>query len=117
MQALIDQGVCLFCPPHVDARVVRRSDHWVAVANDFPYAATSDHLLLIPTEHVTSVLDLTPEAQVDLWNLLYDIAAPLPHFSLFVRNGDAEFTGATVAHLHLHVVVAATTTGIRVRLG
>lgn len=105
----------MFC--HVDDRVLRRSKHWTVVANDYPYAGASDHFLLIPAEHVTTVLHLSPQAQMDLWELIFDLAAELPHFSLLVRNGDAAYTDASVAHLHLHLVVAATTTGVHVRLG
>lgn len=117
MQLLASQDICVFCPPHVDIRVVRRTDHWRVAPNDFPYPGTDKHLLLIPAEHVDSIFKLSSQAQAQLWELLHGLAAGWPHFSLFVRCGDAAYTGATVAHLHLHLVVAATTDGVHLRLG
>ena len=35
----------------------------------------------------------------------------LQHYGLGVRNGDCRFTGATIAHVHAHVLVSAAEPG------
>lgn len=115
MQALIDQGICVFCSPHVDGRAIHATRHWVAIFNDFPYEGTERHLLLIPRLHVTTLLDLPGEARDDLWDALFDVAWGEPHFSLMSRNGDPRHTGGTVEHLHIHVITA--NGAVRARLG
>jgi ATP adenylyltransferase len=75
--------------------------------NRFPYRGTGTHLLLVPDEHVSDLVDLTPEAQRDFWAALAWVREHhgLAYYGLGVRNGDPRFTGGTIRHLHVHVVV------------
>lgn len=110
MLRLEEAGTCIFCPeelakdPH--QRIVHRTPLWTVTPNEFPYRGTRLHLLLVPNEHVTDMLDLSAEAKVDLWAALAWIRAEygLAFYSLLARNGACEFTGATVRHVHLHLV-------------
>jgi ATP adenylyltransferase len=112
MQRLEAAGVCLFCPAelerHAGAAAFLRTEHWTVMPNDFPYAGTSLHLMLIPRQHAGDLLDLGPEAQADFFAALGAARAHygFGHYGLGVRNGDCRYTGATIAHLHAHVVVA-----------
>lgn len=104
-------GICLFCPEHLDGpghdRVVYRSDHWSVTPNEFPYAGTRLHLLLVPRQHVDDLCDLSPDAQTDLFVALgwarehYGIT----FYGLSARNGDLRYTGGTIYHLHIHLLV------------
>ena len=112
MRRLEAAGICVFCPDGLRRdgrdRVLARTSHWSVVPNEFPYEGTSLHLMLIPDQHVRDMTDLDKAAQQDFWNALamvherYD----LKHYGLGVRNGDCRFTGATVAHTHVHLLVA-----------
>ncbi len=109
MRALEAAGSCLFCPETVAAREdqLHVTRHWTVLPNDFPYRGTKLHLLLVPTEHVNDLVDLSPEAQADLWPTLAwarDSYA-LSYYGLGARNGDPRYTGGTVEHLHLHLIV------------
>lgn len=112
MQALAAQGVCLFCPDglrrHTRQQVLFRTRHWSVTPNEFPYRGTALHLLLVPHEHAADLLDLSGEAQQDLWTVLGQVRDQyrLQHYGLGVRNGDCRFTGATIRHVHAHVLVA-----------
>ena len=125
MRQLESRGVCLFCPEglasHSGLAPVWRSESWTVAPNDFPYKGTSLHLLLIPDEHVTDLVDLSTEARAGLFEALAFARAEydLQHYGLGVRNGRCEFTGGTIRHLHMHVLVGdpglAAETPVRMR--
>ena len=111
MVRLEQAGICLFCPRHLGEdpahRSVARTAHWTATPNRYPYRGTRHHLLLIPDEHVTDLADLSAEAREDFWAILRLVRDryAITHYGLGVRNGDLRFTGGTIEHLHVHVVV------------
>jgi ATP adenylyltransferase len=100
MRRLEDEGICLFCP----------------------YRETRLHLLLVPDEHVTDMADLSEDAQRDFWTALrwVKFRYRLAHYGLAARNGDSEFTGGTIRHLHIHLLQGDVDDpahqGVRVRL-
>src|SRR2546423_658195 len=104
-------GICLFCPEHLGQDPnhipVLRSGHWTVTPNRYPYKGTRRHLMLIPDEHVTDLVDLSPTAQQDFWSVLGWLRDEykMTYYGLGARNGDARFTGGTIRHLHVHVVV------------
>jgi diadenosine tetraphosphate (Ap4A) HIT family hydrolase len=111
MRRLEAAGICLFCPEHLAAdarqRTVHRTAHWTVTPNEFPYAGTKLHLMLIPDEHVSDLLDLSPPAQADFWQALGWVREQhgLEYYGIAARNGDPRFTGGTIVHLHIHVIV------------
>jgi ATP adenylyltransferase len=112
MRRLEAAGVCLFCPDelgrHAGAAGFLHTRHWTVLPNDFPYAGTSLHLLLVPRQHAGDLLDLDAAAQADFFTALAAARERygLGYYGLGVRNGDCRYTGATIAHLHAHVLVA-----------
>jgi ATP adenylyltransferase len=111
MERLDAAGVCLFCPDvlraHEKQQVLWETAHWMVTPNEFPYAGTRLHLLLIPKEHVTDLLDLSPASRADFWEVLASVRSEygLSHYGLGSRNGDSRYTGGTIRHLHVHVLV------------
>jgi ATP adenylyltransferase len=111
MRQLEADGVCIFCPKHLDAdpeqKVLHRTAHWTVTPNKFPYEATTLHLMLVPHEHVTDLLDLSEAARQDFWAALGWIREHhgLTYYGLGARNGDCRYTGGTIAHVHVHVIV------------
>jgi ATP adenylyltransferase len=108
MQQLESAGRCLFCPAGMPAYVRRTVLHetswWTVVPNKFPYRS--------------DLLDLEPSAQQDFWNVLAGVRERygLRHYGLGVRNGDCRFTGATVAHVHAHVLVGDPASSEEIRM-
>jgi ATP adenylyltransferase len=104
-------GICLFCPEslrsHARQDVLFETRHWAVTPNAFPYRGTKLHLLVVPQRHVNDMLDLDEEALADFWTALKRIRErySLDHYGLGVRNGNCSFTGATIAHVHAHVLV------------
>jgi ATP adenylyltransferase len=111
MRRLEAAGTCLFCPEalreHARQRVVLETPHWAVTPNAFPYAGTRLHLLVVPRQHVNDMLDLDDAALADFWDVLRTVRMRfgLGHYGLGVRNGNCSFTGATIAHVHAHVLV------------
>jgi ATP adenylyltransferase len=111
MRRLEAAGICLFCPQtlrgHGRQRVLFETAHWAVTPNEFPYAGTRLHLLVVPHQHVGDLTDLDDAALADFWTALRAIREhyDLDHYGLGVRNGDCRFTGATIAHVHAHVLV------------
>lgn len=112
MERLEAAGVCLFCPDelgrHAGAAGFLRTAHWTVMPNDFPYAGTSLHLLLVPRQHAGDLLDLDAAVRADFFAALAAARERygFGHYGLGVRNGDCRYTGATIVHVHAHVVVA-----------
>ena len=75
--------------------------------NDYPYVGTVQHFLLVPREHVSALTELSGDSQLGFWNALEYVARTynLEYYGLACRNGDMRFSGATIAHLHIHVIV------------
>jgi ATP adenylyltransferase len=113
MARLDAAGVCLFCPEelarHPRQRILLSTRHWTATPNEFPYAGTSAHILLIPDQHATDLLELSDEVRADFWVALAAVAqaSALRYYGLGVRNGDCRLTGATIQHVHAHVLVGS----------
>jgi diadenosine tetraphosphate (Ap4A) HIT family hydrolase len=111
MQRLEDAGICLFCPDglqgHTRNEIVHQTAHWTVTPNAFPYPGTRLHLLLVPHQHAGDLLDLDPDARADFWTALAWVRDNygLSYYGLGVRNGDCRYTGATVTHMHAHVLV------------
>lgn len=111
MRRLEEAGVCIFCPGHVDdpddPHVVMTSPDWVVRHNAYPYASTKLHLLLVPRRHVRDLLDLTDAELAGFWRVgrelreRYDLA----FYGLGARCGDCRYTGGTIEHVHVHLVV------------
>jgi ATP adenylyltransferase len=107
MRRLEAEGRCLFCPGQEPLAVLHKTPQWTIVPNRFPYRGTRLHLMLVPDEHVVDMIDLSPAAREDFWSALAWIREryDLTYYGLAARNGDPRFTGGTIRHLHIHVVV------------
>ena len=99
---------CLFCKivaDHVPANVVRRTDRFVAFRDIDPQAPT--HILVVPTEHIRSLNDVTdPTSLGELLLVARDIAdaeglADKGYRVVLNTNADG---GQSVFHIHAHVI-------------
>ncbi len=111
MRRLEAAGICLFCPAslreHASQEIAFETRHWAVTPNAFPYRGTRLHLLIVPHQHASDLLDLGDEALADFWAALRQVRERygLDYYGLGVRNGNCSFTGATIAHVHAHVLV------------
>ena len=119
MKDLDARGVCIFCPEHA-GELLHRGEHWYVKHNDFPYAGTAAHLLIVPVRHVVAFDELPDEAGAELWAIKRMLKAQLAPLATATveRSGDMRLNGGSVAHLHTHFVALddAPSTTVRFRV-
>jgi ATP adenylyltransferase len=105
MRRLEAERVCVFCAPH-HAEPILEGEHWYVVENDFPYAGTTAHLLIVPRVHVASFDELPDEAGAELWSIRRALKGRLDPVATATveRSGDMRYNGGSVEHLHVHFV-------------
>lgn len=110
MAEILTERVCPFCPEHLlrfhEDPIVLDGAHWIITPNHTPYENTSVHLLAIPKRHVLLFGELRREELEELQKLTETMRTEkgLPGLSLLMRYGKLSFTGASVNHLHCHLV-------------
>lgn len=111
LEAIIAAGFCPFCEKHLfkhhQKPLVHRSRHWLVTENSWPYKGTTHHFLFIARKHVEATEELSPAAWMDLhttYRLIVERFG-LTGATLVFRSGDTRLTGASVNHLHAHLVV------------
>lgn len=110
IKTIIDDGVCPFCSENIKKYhknpIIEENNSWIATDNMYPYEGTKFHILLIHKKHLT----LLDEIGSDAWSELYHLTnlvikkRKIKGGTIFMRFGDTKFTGATVTHLHAHIV-------------
>jgi ATP adenylyltransferase len=124
MRELEASGICVFCPEHFEAHhrepVELRGEHWYVTRNDYPYAGTRAHYLIVPHRHVASFDELPDAAGAELWGIKRRLKAQLDPLAVATveRSGDMRYNGGSVAHLHVHFVAldAAPSRTVRFRV-
>lgn len=110
INTIADEAKCPFCPDNFKYHknpILKEEDGWFITQNSWPYTGTKHHLIMICREHKEQFSDLTTgdwEAIRTLVNWAvksYDI----PGGGLAMRFGETAYTGATVVHLHAHLIV------------
>ncbi len=95
-----DQQATASLPPRED---VVHTDHW-RVAHAFN-STLPGWLVLLPTRHVSSFTELTPEAADELGGLVRRLGAALETVTGCVKTYLMQFSEAEgFSHLHLHLV-------------
>jgi diadenosine tetraphosphate (Ap4A) HIT family hydrolase len=110
MEEIIKDGVCPFCPKHLEKYhqepTIKESRYWILTKNDYPYEGSKYHFLIIHKKHIDSIEKISSDASADLikiisWaNKKFNIRGG----SFFMRFGDMEYNGSSVSHLHAHLI-------------
>jgi ATP adenylyltransferase len=110
MEGLEAEGICIFCPEHVVTHhpqpVEREGEHWYVTRNEYPYAGTAAHYLIVARLHVASFDELPDEAGAELWAMKRWLKGRLDPLATATveRSGDMRLNGGSGAHLHTHFV-------------
>jgi diadenosine tetraphosphate (Ap4A) HIT family hydrolase len=109
--AIVEGGFCPFCEEHLFKHhkkpILVRGEHWLVTESTWPYEGTETHLLFIIRSHVEKIEELSPAAWTELQILHAKMIAAhrITGGTLMIRSGETRFTGATVNHLHAHLIV------------
>ena len=110
IKAIQEHKVCPFCPKHLATYhknpIEINKKYWLATRNMYPYRATKHHLLLIHKKHIEHISEISKAAWAELHQVLKSLSKSkkITGGTALIRFGDTHFTGASVTHLHAHVV-------------
>lgn len=111
MEEIATNDECPFCPESLEKyhkqEILRKGGHWLLTHNQWPYEHTDLHLLAIANYHAVDLSELRQGAFDELqehftWaTKKFRVAAG----GIAMRFGDVTQTGATVSHIHSHLIV------------
>lgn len=112
MKQIISDGVCPFCRDNLETYhtkpIVFETAGWVVTENAWPYEHTEKHFLLITQRHIKTPDELSDTEWLEVKNIQKKLREDfdLKSATLLARCGDPTSSGATVEHLHMHVISA-----------
>ena len=110
MKELQRDRVCFFCKKNFmkyqDTPILREKKWWLIRKNDFPYDGARIHLLIIYKKHVDTIKKVSNAAILELFDHIRWVNKrfKISGASFVLRFGDPKYTGATITHLHAHLV-------------
>lgn len=113
LHSIITQGFCPFCEEHLFKHhrmpLEYKSRHWLVTKNSWPYKGSRHHFLFITRSHIEATENITPAVWSDLQKVYKKVVLDhkIKGASLLIRSGDTKVTGASVNHLHAHLVVGS----------
>jgi diadenosine tetraphosphate (Ap4A) HIT family hydrolase len=114
MQRSIDAGECPFCLDNLRRyhrqEILKETHYWLLTYNQWPYPLSKPSLLLISKTHAERLQDLDTVAGTEMLLCLQwaERAFCIQSGVYAMRFGDTKYNGATVAHLHCHIIVPDT---------
>ncbi len=102
-------GVCPFCSESLSKyhnKPLAEKRFWWVTDSRYPYSPVHHHCLIIHKEHITHIDELSSEAWSELNEILKQETQvrKIAGGTLMLRFGETCFTGASVSHLHAHLV-------------
>lgn len=102
-------GKCPFCPENFKYHknpILKRKGGWFLTNNSWPYKNADCHLIILGEKHRENFQELTKK---DFEAIAYLTRLAIKKYSikggaLAMRFGKTDFNGATVAHLHFHLI-------------
>lgn len=112
LEEIKEAGICPFCPKNLKkwhkSAILKRAGNWIITpASLQKYDDIKFRFLLIGDEHKESfeelnLTDLSHIKELIIWVIKeYGIKG----YGLTLRSGDMDITGASVCHLHFHLIV------------
>lgn len=105
-----EEGRCPFCPENFRYHkepILKRRRGWFITRNSWPYENARHHFIILGSKHKEMISDLSGrDWRAINWLIRWAVREfDLPGGALTMRFGDTAHTGATVVHLHAHLIV------------
>lgn len=103
--------VCIFCEQGLKEihklPILQENKTFLVTDNAFPYKGTQHHVLIIPKQHISNILEIDTESWADLKQMIEWVVKErnLDGAALFLRFGDSKFTCGSLSHLHFQILV------------
>ncbi len=110
IEKIAQKGHCPFCPENFKYHkhpILKRSGDWFITRISWPYRKTQLHFLIIGKAHKERLEDLNGDDMASMLNLMKWVTKKhgIRGGGLAMRFGETALTGATVCHLHCHLIV------------
>ena len=102
--------VCPFCPDQLKKYhknpILAETPRWIVTTNMYPYKGAKTHALFIHKEHIVGLQELSADAWKEFHELIAQFISErkIPGGTALMRFGDTKYTGASVNHLHAHLI-------------
>lgn len=110
IETIANEGKCPFCPDNFKYhknKILKKYSEWFITRSSWPYENADEHFLIIGENHKEHISDLDSRDMIEV-NFLAKWAVAefkLEGGVLALRFGATEYTGATVCHLHFHLII------------
>jgi dihydrofolate reductase len=110
MRTIREAGHCPFCSEHFHLYhkppITWTGDHWIVTDNQWSYLGKNVHKLVILKNHAEDVSELPWGAGNELMAIVHMVEEEtgVTGCALGLRSGDPILTGASVKHLHAHII-------------
>ena len=102
-------GKCPFCPENFKYHkkpIYKKKNGWFLTNNSWPYKGAKNHLLILGDKHKENISELTAK---DLESVLFLASFAVEKWkikggAIAMRFGDSNYTGASVSHIHFHII-------------
>ncbi|KKU91019.1 MAG: hypothetical protein UY21_C0013G0002 [Microgenomates group bacterium GW2011_GWA1_48_10] len=119
LEASSRKNVCPLCTLEWHTNpILKEQDDWLITRTTQPYKDiqghdAEHHFLLIPRRHIEQLTELVVVDWVALTSLIkWSLTEfSIPGGGIAMRFGPTSYTGATVKHLHIHLIVPNTENG------
>ena len=110
IEAIAQEGMCPFCPSNFKYHknpILKGTGSWFITRSSWPYKNSAHHFLIMTTRHKEQFKELS----TDDWQKIVSLVNwavkkfKLKGGGMAMRFGDTAYTGATVCHLHVHLIV------------
>lgn len=110
LEEIQKEGKCPFCPENFkwhSRPVLKEVGGWFITKTNWPYENARHHFLLICKFHWERFSELSLQDLSDVGRLVNWTCCKfkIKGGALALRFGDTAYTGATVKHLHFHLIV------------
>jgi diadenosine tetraphosphate (Ap4A) HIT family hydrolase len=109
MKKIVEDGVCPFChfAKYHSRPILKETVWWYVSENMSPYKGTQVHLMFVYKKHATLTSEIDSEAAKELFSLISwaEKKYAMVGGAFFVRFGKSEYTGSSVDHYHVQMLV------------
>lgn len=102
---IAEKKVCPFCPDQIHnfhKLPIEEKTYWLVTQNMYAYKPTKFHYLLIHKKHIETIAEISDDAWTELKQIISD--TKVSGGTLMCRFGETKYTGASVTHLHAHII-------------
>lgn len=110
IEEIAEHKVCPFCSQHLKNYhknpILIEGKYWLATNNMYPYKNTLHHVIFINKEHIEHIESISMESWNELHSQVKQVAdeRKIKGGTFLLRFGDTNYTGASVSHLHAHLI-------------